>query len=382
VIGWGLLGIGNAVVTLEKKGNWADIGGDAVLGLIGFVGLGVALTHVFRGFAKHRGWTERSPGPLVPRIVVSASLLGSSFTLLMAPTYLPPDLPSGIGLRVQRVVESLIPPALGWTGAMGAWLAIYFSVHAFWTRRQAEVDRWKLQARAETARLEALKLQLNPHFFFNSLASVRSLISEAPRRAKKMVSQLARLLRKTLQAGDQKTVSLEEDLSMAETYLKLEKVRFEDRLDWELSVTEASLEHQVPFMLVQTLVENAVRHGIGQRRTGGTISIEAALTGNAGEEDSSLCLRVSNPGELDEKSGAERDSGAGLENARERLQLLFGDEATLELTQNESGMVTATARIPQPSALEDQLVGSDFGPETVRRTDEAGLIEAGGSRRT
>jgi LytS/YehU family sensor histidine kinase len=196
-----------------------------------------------------------------------------------------------------------------------------------------------------------------------------------------MVSQLARLLRKTLQAGDQKTVPLEEDLSMAETYLKLEKVRFEDRLDWELSVTEASLEHQVPFMLVQTLVENAVRHGIGQRRTGGTISIEAALTGNAGKEDSSLCLRVSNPGELDEKSGAEQDSGAGLENARERLQLLFGDEATLELTQ-KPGTVTATARIPQPSALEDQLVGSDFGPETVRRTDEAGLIEAGGSRHT
>jgi Putative regulator of cell autolysis len=260
-------------------------------------------------------------------------------------------------------------PALGFSIFMGLWLAIYFGVHAFWNYRQAEIDRWRLQARAETARLEALKLQLNPHFFFNSLASVRSLISEAPTRARKMVGRLARLLRRTLQASGQKTVPLEEELSTTRTYLQLEKVRFEDRLDWTIDAGEAALQRQVPYMLVQTLAENAVKHGIGQRRAGGTIRVEASIGETPVEdepvedEEAPLCLRVTNPGELSEEAGAERGSGTGLENARERLRLLFGEEASLTLAQSGPETVVATAQIPRPSALDDRLTGQAASPE-------------------
>jgi LytS/YehU family sensor histidine kinase len=244
----------------------------------------------------------------------------------------------------------MIPPAFGFSVIMGAWMTIYFGVQAAWNYRQAEIDRWKLQARAETARLKALKLQLNPHFFFNSLASVRSLISEAPARARKMVGRLARLLREALQASDKKTVPLQDELSTTRTYLKLEKVRFEDRLDWTIDVRETALQRQVPYMLVQTLVENAVKHGIGQRRAGGTIRVEASVE----DEEAPLRLQVANPGALGEAAGAERGRGTGLENARERLRLLFGEEAALTLEQSGPETVTATAQIPRPSALEDQ----------------------------
>jgi LytS/YehU family sensor histidine kinase len=278
--------------------------------------------------------------------------MGSSYVLITSPIALElADLPAEWGPWLWAVLGQMAPPALSFSILMGLWTAIYFGVHAVWNRRQAEIDRWKLRARAETARLEALRLQLNPHFFFNSLASVRSLISEAPARARKMVGRLARLLREALQASDKKTVPLQDELSTTRTYLKLEKVRFEDRLDWTIDAGEAALQRQVPYMLVQTLVENAVKHGIGQRRAGGTIRVEASVE----DEEAPLRLQVTNPGELGEAAGAERGRGTGLENARERLLLLFGEEAALALEQSGPETVTATAQIPRPSALEDQL---------------------------
>jgi LytS/YehU family sensor histidine kinase len=301
-------------------------------------------------------------------------LLGSThiLILLLPSTLSTADLPAAWIPWLRAVLDKIIPPAFGFSVLMAVWIAIYFSVHAARNYRQAEIDRWKLQARAETARLEALKLQLNPHFFFNSLASVRSLISEAPERARKMVGRLARLLRRTLQASDKKTVPLQDELSTTRTYLELEKVRFENRLDWTIDVQEAALQRQVPYMLVQTLVENAVKHGIGQRRAGGTIRVEASVE----DEESPLRLQVANPGELGEEAGAARGSGTGLENARERLRLLFGDEAALTLSQSGPETVTATAQIPRPSALEDRLAeGADERQEstpTLRHAAPAG----------
>jgi LytS/YehU family sensor histidine kinase len=189
-----------------------------------------------------------------------------------------------------------------------------------------------------------------------------------------MVGRLARLLRRTLQASDKKTVPLRDELSTTRTYLELEKVRFEDRLDWDIDVQEAALQRQVPYMLVQTLVENAVKHGIGQRRAGGTIRVEASVE----EEESQLRLQVANPGELGEAAGAERGSGTGLENARERLRLLFGEEAALTLEQSGPETVTAIAQIPRPSALEDRLAkGADERQESTPTPRDAVPAGAG-----
>jgi LytS/YehU family sensor histidine kinase len=351
-LGWGTLVVSMVVISeLGESPTWTEIL-ESVLRAGAFIVAAVGLTHAFRIYAKWQNWTVLSPRQLLPRAGAAAVLMGSSYVLITSPIALDlADLPAEWGPWLWAVLGQMAPPAFGFTIFMGLWVAIYFGVHAVWNRRQAEIDRWKLQARAETARLEALKLQLNPHFFFNSLASVRSLISEAPARAWKMVGRLARLLRRVLQASDKKTVPLRKELSTTRTYLELEKVRFEDRLDWTIDASEAALQRQVPYMLVQTLVENAVKHGIGQRRAGGTIRVEASVE----DEESPLRLRVTNPGELGEAADTEPGSGTGLENARERLRLLFGEEASLTLEQSGPETVTATAQIPRPSALEDQL---------------------------
>ncbi len=215
------------------------------------------------------------------------------------------------------------------------WSLIYFGVHYFWNYRKAEVDKWKLEAQAETARLKALKLQLNPHFFFNSLNSVRALIAEDPDRAQRMVTRLARLLRNTLQVDDVKTVPLEEELSTVRTYLELESVRFEDRLRYEIDAEEEALARPVPFLLVQTLAENGIKHGVAQYQSGGVITIDAHVA------DGTLCIRVTNPGTLDTEEG-----GTGLANARERLQLLFGEKASLTVENADADTVEATVMLP------------------------------------
>jgi hypothetical protein len=327
----------------------------SVVGILG--GLGVGITHAVRIYAKKHGWTDLPARRLVPRAGGAVVLMGSAYILILSPMLLrSAELPLAWGPWLSAVWGNVAAPLFGFTVVMGAWVAIYFGLHAAWNYRQAEVDRWRLQAQTEAARLKALKLQLNPHFFFNCLSSVRALVSEEPGRAKTMVARLARLLRRTLQAGDEKTVPLEEELSTTETYLQLEKVRYEDRLEWDIDVSEAASDRQVPFMLVQTLTENAVKHGIGDRRRGGTIQIGADTTNG-----DALRLRVSNPGELD--GGSARGSGTGLANARERLRLLFGEKASLELCQSGPETVTATAWIPRPAALEDRFVENGSSQE-------------------
>jgi LytS/YehU family sensor histidine kinase len=249
--------------------------------------------------------------------------------------------PIGMDLEKYWSFSRVLVAIFGSSMLMFMWLVIYFGVHYFWNYRQAEIDKWKLEAQAETARLKALKLQLNPHFFFNSLNSVRALIAEDPERAQRMVTRLARLLRTTLQVDDVKTVSLEEELATVRTYLELEGVRFEDRLQYEIEAGEAALERAVPFLLVQTLVENAIKHGIAEQQEGGTVTIISDVV------DDALRLRVTNPGTLEAETG-----GVGLTNARERLQLLFGDEASLTVENAGPDTVVATAVLPHRAAGE------------------------------
>lgn len=298
--------------------------------------LGISLTHLFRTYVHRAGWKERSPWKLTPRVLASAVLLASIFQFVLCSLIYVGVLDVVAGGNEEYLQFSRIAAAVfGMTTVFLLWSVIYFGLHYFRHYRQAEVDKWKLEARAETARLKALKLQLNPHFFFNSLNSVRALIAEDPERAQRMVTRLARLLRTTLQVDDVKTVPLEEELSTVRTYLKLERVRFEERLQFEIDAAEEALQCPVPLLLLQTLVENGIKHGIATRQEGGVIRIGADVC------DDALHLRVTNPGTLESEDG-----GIGLQNTRERLQLLFGDDASLALENGGKDTVVATAHLP------------------------------------
>jgi LytS/YehU family sensor histidine kinase len=218
-----------------------------------------------------------------------------------------------------------------------AWVAIYLAVAMQRRRYQAELSQARLGAALQSAELRLLKSQLNPHFLFNALNGVRALITEEPARARDAVTQLARMLRHTLASGDQDLVSLQVEMELVDDYLALESMRLAERLRVERDIAEAARGARIPAMLLQTLVENAIKHGIAELKEGGTLRIEARL---AADE---LVLEVGNPAPATRADAT--TGGLGLKNARERLRLLFGPRASLQL-ELSGGQARAIARLP------------------------------------
>ena len=201
-------------------------------------------------------------------------------------------------------------------------------------RSQAEL----LRARSE---LKALRAQLNPHFLFNTLHSLRALIGEDPHAAQEALEQLGDLLRYgvRIQGAEDEGVLLEEEWEFVRTYLALEKLRLGERLRVEEQVSPAALASVVPAFVLQPLVENAVRHGIAPSPRGGTIRIRAAL------EDGALCLDVQDDG-LGANGAATKGTGKGLELVRQRLRALYGAAGAMEVRAPAGGGFAVTLRLP------------------------------------
>lgn len=302
--------------------------------------MGLLLTHYARYLVHRWGWKEIGWAPLIPRVLGMSVLLGAVWTAAgYAYIYLVLGYPWESKLSPLLVLAiSVINGACLFIG----WYAIYFIYHAFERMQRMQVEQLRLAANAKDAELRALKSQVNPHFLFNSLNSLRALIDEDPPKAREAVTRMANLLRYSLQSGQQETVALEDELRIVEDYLALEQIRHESRLNvrWDIAEDARIRALPVPPMLLQTLVENAVKYGIGTRREGGEIVIAAACRGAA------LHIRVTNPGELSAANGHAVSTGVGLRNASERLKLLFGERASLTVRPEPAGRVTAEVYIP------------------------------------
>lgn len=223
---------------------------------------------------------------------------------------------------------------------IGIWVGLYFGYNYYHQYRESLLAQLTLEARMQAAELKVLKAQLNPHFLFNALNTIRALTPKelaAPRRA---VTSLSELLRASLSLSQTERVSLAQELEVVEHYLTLETLRFENRLRVERDIDPAALDWQLPPFALQTLVENAVNHGIAQLPEGGSISIRAAV------QDGLLRIVVDNPGHL---LPNRRSTGLGLQNARSRLALLFGPTASLDLDQSSPGRVSASLVLPRRS---------------------------------
>jgi LytS/YehU family sensor histidine kinase len=232
------------------------------------------------------------------------------------------------------------------TGLLVGWHCIYFFYHLFDRLNRSEIERLRLATTVKESELRALKSQVNPHFIFNSLNSLRALIEEDPARARQSVTQLSNLLRYSLQSGQLETVPFEDELRVVNDYLALEQVRHEERLQVRLDVAPETLALPVPPMLLQTLVENAVKYGIATRPEGGEIAIIARCVSGA------LSSQVTNPGSLAAGSSPTRaaSTGVGLRNAADRMRLLFGERASLRLRAESPSLVVAEAILPLTTA--------------------------------
>lgn len=333
---------------------WAQASGEAIFASVpwqkaetmwGIVTLAhLTLTSTIRAISKRNGWLTLAPRALFWRVFAALTIVTVlTFGLTLATS--------------QRIYGQPIPPILAtfyeklpldnqlfnaFVNTLliySAWLCGYFAIVIQRQRSREELRRAQLSEALQSAELRLLKSQLNPHFLFNALNGVRALIADEPAKAQDAVTQLARTLRYTLAAGDAELVTVAREMEMVNDYLALESLRLAERLKIVREVESAAADARIPVMLLQTLVENAIKHGIAPLRQGGTLRIVARVVARM------LIIEVENPRSA-EHVPASYHQGVGLKNASERLRLLFGDSASLELDLASPKHAAATVRLP------------------------------------
>ena len=323
---WGVFGVIGLAINLTNGGNARNL----VISHILFALYSIGLTHLFRGYILR--WRLHDPSIIRMRFRLFAGILIIGFiqTILVI----------AIDIALNGVRPGAWPRVavlgLGWGMYIGTliWTVVYVRI----TERRAQEQREaKMQLALRAADLRALEAQINPHFLFNCLNSIRGLVVEDPQKAQDMITRFAALLRYNLNRDRQHTVPFSEEAEIVADYLALESVRFEGRLRVQVIVDPEARAIQVPPMILQALVENALKHGIARRPEGGDVQIHASAS------NGKLVLQVTNSGELGPAHPS--NTQLGLKNIRERLHLLYGERASLSL-QNGRGTVVAKVEIP------------------------------------
>lgn len=216
------------------------------------------------------------------------------------------------------------------------WTLFYFIYHYFERYNTA----LKYEALKNEIELNNLKSQLNPHFIFNALNSIRALVDENPSKSKDAITQLSSILRSSLVINKSKLTSFKEEIHTVRDYLDLETIRFEERLSTEFKIDPKSKNFAVPPLMIQTLVENGIKHGISKLKKGGVISLETQV------RDSMLHIKIRNNGQLMSRK-LNGSKGLGIENTRQRLKLIYGNKATFSIFNEDDNTVLTEVNLPQ-----------------------------------
>jgi len=220
---------------------------------------------------------------------------------------------------------------------MSIWILAYHLYH--YAQREIKTARHnaELSVIAKQAQIDNLSVQLNPHFLFNSLNSIKSLIIENPSVARRAVDLLSDILRSSLYEKDVAFVTIKDELALVKDFAELEKLRFEERLNISIEVDKDLDHHMILPLSVQLLVENAIKHGIAKRRAGGTVEVSIF------KKEGFIHIIVENPGELQEDDS---EVGIGIKNLTKRLLLQYTGDATFSLKNESPDKVRATLLIP------------------------------------
>lgn len=328
IVGWsGYVLISTAVYIMSgEQINISTIGGIYLV-----FALGLVLTHVYRTAIIKLGWLEFDMFRLVPRVLVACAGLAIGFHALY--------LTIGNAVFSWKLGFKWTDPNLfAWAMLFFIWNLIYFAYIFFQRYRIEEIKNLKLEAARNEYELRRLRDQMNPHFIFNAMNTIRALIDENPKKAKNAVTQLSNVLRSSLQTGKQELIDLEKELQIVRDYLEIEKARYEERLQVEMQIDPKSLSIQIPPLILQTIVENCIKHGISKIPEGGTIAVSTALN------EDYVDIKIMNDGQYnpDEKS----QSSLGIINTKNRLDLSFGDQAWMTISNLDDSRVQTLIHIP------------------------------------
>ena len=338
--GWGAWAVFSAVPYSGTSG--AHYG--AVLFSYGLYSVyGLITSHLLRFVMRRRRWLELPIRSAIVRVIPAVLIC---VAVMMSALYY-------INVRLLDLFNPGVFTVAFLEGASintcllyGAWMTIYVSVYSARRRHQAELASLHMELDLRDAQYRSLSAQVNPHFLFNSLNSLRALILIDPQKAITAVTHLSGVLRYSLAADilstkAERIVPLRDELDAVSDYLALERIRFEDRLRVTQQIDPAALNICVPRMMVQHLVENAVKHGIAQVPEGGVIHIAAIVS-------EYLHIKITNPGHI-----ARNGNGTGLDNTRQRLRYLYGPSGTTGcLLEENNGTVTASLTVPLVTTAE------------------------------
>ncbi|MDD2982506.1 MAG: histidine kinase [Crocinitomicaceae bacterium] len=307
-----------------NSGFWAS--------LVFLIFTGATISHLMRLIILKKDWLEMRFLKVFPRLIlmaVIAAILLTSLLVIFSKVF---NIEDDKSIVIDNPIFKFAINFLGAFILMVLWLVIYFTYHYFRRAHNQELYSLQLQSIQNEVELSNLRSQLNPHFLFNSLNSIRALIDIEPANAKKSITALSNLLRSSLVFGKNEFISLGEELEIVKNYLDLEKIRFEERLNvvWELDTRLNGF--MIPPFLLQTQAENAVKHGVSRIVAGGKIIIRTEKL-----DKQTVRLSIINNGTL----GFETDLGIGIQNTKRRLDLLYQGKAKFLLIQDGEFVVSS-----------------------------------------
>ena len=335
LIGWSIVSIYWAY-TVYTRDNYGVL--YTLLNYVLDISIGIFLTHIYRQFARKVNWSSLPIKQLLIRLVPIIFLLAIFFSLLNnLKWYL--YWTTVIGREEDFLVKMIYWNPILITGLrlMSIWLLAYHLYHYYQKEIITAKENAKLSLIAKQAQLDNLSAQLNPHFLFNSLNSIKSLVIENPNVARRAIDLLSDLLRSSLYEKDKDLISIKEELTLVNDYIELEKLRFEERLAIDISMDKTLDNFKIPTLSIQLLVENAIKHGIDSKIEGGIVSVTIKKDTNL------VIIEVQNPGML---NNTKKIAGLGLKNLRERLAIQYKGKATFDLTEINNEFVLAIITLP------------------------------------
>jgi two-component system, LytTR family, sensor kinase len=334
--GWGLftaLSVYNSSVQANTSSS--TVVADVLFGL-----MGLSLSHLCRIYIYQRIWQNLSTEQLVPKVLLSigtqALVLGTVYTFTLDLLYHQSFMKEA-GARFSGVFfVSLL--------MIGMWHLIYFIIKFIQRNRNLLIDRLQMENNVKSLQIKTIKNNLQPHFIFNALNSIRALVDEDPSRARNSITQLSNILRSSILADKVETVPLQKELEIVRDYLDLEGIRYEERLRTSYKIDDNTLQLPVPPLMLQTLCENAIKHGISANSQGGFVHLASTI------EKDMHCITITNTGQYNPERilpvNNTHGSGFGLESSKERLAFLFGKQASLIIANTSNTEVQLKINIP------------------------------------
>ncbi len=317
LVGWSLMGLFNLFIQVLSGYNYRMAIINAVSIFIG----GLFFTSIMRYFFKKNNWQDWKMINLV--LISIATIVIVSFVWTICVMLLAMFTVDGFSITGIQLFAGAVPLGM----IVTIWTLIYFTYQLLKKYHFNKIKRLELQTEIQRAQLGTLKSQINPHFLFNTLNNIKALMLEDVDLARKMLTNFSELFSYSLQHAEKKEVLLEEELEVLGKYLELIKIQYEEKLKYEINVDSDLYGEFIPPMILQLLVENAIKHGVSQELNGGEVIV------NVSKKENTILIQVKNTGSLKNKNKLETTLGIGQRNIKERLALIYQNNALLKMIE-------------------------------------------------